>query len=99
MSFAEVLTPAGIAIGAVVTLLDLLLARAAGMRSYGIMQALDGMRLSTGLTVLDMLEIEGLVEVERWEDNEIQRIVRRTDQSKLLQRALEIVSLDGCAAV
>ena len=98
MSFSEVLTPTGIAIGAIITLLNILSVRGADAPSNDPLELLDRTRLSTGLTVLDMLEIEGLVEIERWEDNEIQRIVRRADLSKLLPRAFEIASLDRCAA-
>jgi len=77
------------------------LARGADAPSDDTLQVFDTIRLSTGLTVLDMLEIEGLVEVERWEDNEIQRIVRRrrVDEMKLLLRGVEIATLDKCAAV
>jgi hypothetical protein len=93
MNLPEILTPVGIAVGSVATLLDILLARGStAAPEPSLLEVFDEVRLPGGLTVLQLLEAEGFVVVERWDDGKIQRLAKRTNEWRIVERAAEILT-------
>ena len=88
MSFIHAPTILSLAIGAWLTLIDLLVRQSHDLAND--LGRWDTVKSTSGQTVLQTLEAMRLVDVRRYEDGSVERVILRASQSLVLDALLEL---------
>ena len=88
MSFFHAPTVVSLAIGAWLTLLDLLVWQSREVSNQ--LELFDTIPLRSGQSCLRALEAMGLVEVRRYEDGSVERVILRASHSTVLYALLDL---------